>query len=101
MTECLALNNIVGINEGAVQSSVSELLNDLDAFIEEDVPADVPANEEVVNDDGDDNDSDSRGPVETANEEVQAKINDIRAQLRLAESGVKAKETTFKFFVEQ
>ena len=75
---------------------MSELLNDLDVFIEEDVPADVPANERVINDDGDDNDAGSRGPVETANEEVQAKIDNIRAQLRLAESGVKAKETIFK-----
>ena len=61
LKDCLALNNIVRVNEVAVRSSVSDLLNDFDAFIEEDVLVDVPADEEGANNDGDDNDADGMG----------------------------------------
>ena len=99
LKDCRDLNNIVGVAEGAARSSVADLLEALDSFIEEDVLVDEVV-EGVFEDElveGED-DVDPSEPVESANAVVQDKIDEIKERLREVEVDVENRERTFNHF---
>ena len=95
-----SLNDITGIEAGPAASAAHSLILDLDRFINEDVPIADEYSKAALDDDADDQDEDNNPeePAETANEDVQASISDVKEKLRQVDQDITAKEKVFKAF---
>ena len=88
------LNNITGINAALAGSAVSNLLLELDSFLE----SEVHVGEEDAEVEGDDGEQEETTEIESENVEVNAKVNEIKDKLKGVQKEIDDKEKTYKKF---
>ena len=97
MKDLRKLNNISGINVAASGSAISNLLLELDLFIESKVH--VEAEDIAFEEDG--GEQEEISDIESENEEVNAKINEMKDKLKVVKREVDYMDNTYKKSVEQ
>ncbi|KAL7524102.1 hypothetical protein ACHAXR_002598, partial [Thalassiosira sp. AJA248-18] len=97
LTNLRTLNNITGMNTPSSASAISDLLTEMDQIIEEEDNVEEGSADDY--DEGQDNQEDGAPTeVESENEEVQAKINELKVNLKSVQNEINELEKIFNKF---